>query len=96
MFKEPEAFVLDAASVGVLLSVIAGVLTPIAVLLTIIWTAIRIWETPTVQKWVMKEAKKQVKAEVVTEVVKAARPGIADQPAKVEAIVEKVMTNEKS
>lgn len=41
--------VLDAASVGVVIATILQWLPAIAALLTVIWTAIRIWESATVQ-----------------------------------------------
>lgn len=41
----------DGLSVGVLLGTLANILPSIAALMTIIWTAIRIWETETVQRW---------------------------------------------
>ncbi len=44
----------DAASVGIVVATIAQWLPAIAALMSIIWTAIRIYETKTVQKWVKK------------------------------------------
>lgn len=41
----------DAASVVVGIAALATWLPPVAALLTIIWTAIRIYETRTVQRW---------------------------------------------
>ncbi|MEA3389643.1 MAG: hypothetical protein U9R64_10295 [Pseudomonadota bacterium] len=41
----------DGVSLGVLLGTLANVLPSIAAGMTIIWTAIRIWETDTVQRW---------------------------------------------
>lgn len=43
--------VADGLSVGVLLGTLANVLPSIAATMTIVWTAIRIWETDTVQRW---------------------------------------------
>ena len=40
----------DAVSVMVVAGALASILPPIAALLTIIWTAIRIFETKTVQR----------------------------------------------
>jgi hypothetical protein len=68
MNDSPEVVVIDLASFGVIVATLAGWLPAIASLLAIIWTAIRIWETKTVQGWVMRKAK----AEVVAAVVKAA------------------------
>jgi uncharacterized protein YaaW (UPF0174 family) len=39
----------DAAAVIVTVGTLASILPPVAAFLTIIWTAIRIWETKTVQ-----------------------------------------------
>jgi hypothetical protein len=41
----------DLASFGVVVGTLAGALPAIAALFTIIWTAIRIYETDTVQGW---------------------------------------------
>ena len=40
----------DVLSLGVALATIADWLPSVAALLTIVWTAIRIWETSTVQR----------------------------------------------
>jgi hypothetical protein len=42
---------LDALSVGTMLGTLFQMLPNIAALITIIWTAIRIYETKTVQGW---------------------------------------------
>ncbi|WP_249258810.1 hypothetical protein, partial [Sphingobium yanoikuyae] len=42
--------VADGLSFGVLLGTIANILPSIAALMTIIWTAIRIWETDTAKR----------------------------------------------
>lgn len=41
---------LDVASVGTVIATLAGILPAIAALLTIVWTCLRIWESPTIQK----------------------------------------------
>lgn len=41
---------LDLASVGVIVATVASWLPDVATLLSVIWFAIRIWETRTVQK----------------------------------------------
>jgi len=40
----------DALSIGIVVGTIADMLPSIAAILTIVWTAIRIWETPTIQR----------------------------------------------
>ncbi|MGZ8311713.1 MAG: hypothetical protein ACXWUP_09085 [Allosphingosinicella sp.] len=40
----------DAVSIGVAIATVAEWLPAVAALLTIVWTAIRIWETRTVQR----------------------------------------------
>lgn len=47
----------DAVSIGTVLGAIAGILPAVAALLTIVWTAIRIYETKTVQDWLAKRRK---------------------------------------
>lgn len=45
---------LDALSVGTMLGTLFQMLPNIAALITIIWTAIRIYETKTVQGWLKR------------------------------------------
>lgn len=45
---------LDALSIGTMLGTLFQMLPNIAALITIIWTAIRIYETKTVQGWLNK------------------------------------------
>lgn len=49
--SEGLKYATDGFSLGVLLGTLANALPAIAALMTIIWTAIRIWETKTVQRW---------------------------------------------
>jgi hypothetical protein len=44
--------VVDALSVMTVLGTLMEILPSIAALFTIVWTAIRIWETKTVQDWI--------------------------------------------
>lgn len=48
------ARVLDGTSLTILLGTIVDALPPIAAILSIVWVAIRIYETCTVQKWLGK------------------------------------------
>lgn len=48
--QEGTKHALDAVSVVTVIGTLADVLPALAALFTIIWTGIRIWETPTVQK----------------------------------------------
>lgn len=41
----------DFVSISVVLGTLASVLPSMAALLSIVWSAIRIWETRTVQRW---------------------------------------------
>jgi hypothetical protein len=43
--------VVDTLSVITVIGTLADMLPSIAALFTIVWTGIRIWETPTVQGW---------------------------------------------
>lgn len=54
MQQEQLKAVGDALSVGTVVATIAGWLPAIAAVLTIIWTAIRIFETKTVQGWLRR------------------------------------------
>lgn len=47
--QEATKHLIDAVSIGTVVGTIAGFLPAIAALFTIIWTAIRIYETKTVQ-----------------------------------------------
>lgn len=44
----------DAASVVTVVGTLMDVLPAIAAVFTIVWTAIRIWETKTVQDWISR------------------------------------------
>jgi hypothetical protein len=44
-------YAIDAASLFTVVGTITSMLPAVAALFTIIWTAIRIYETKTVQKW---------------------------------------------
>lgn len=53
--SEGTKHALDAVSVVTVIGTLADILPAIAALFTIIWTAIRIWETETVQGWFGKK-----------------------------------------
>ena len=48
-------YAIDAASLFTVVGTMVSMLPAIAALFTIIWTAIRIYETKTVQRWLGKE-----------------------------------------
>lgn len=48
--EESTKAVLDVASVATMLGSLGAILPPLAALFTIVWTAIRIYETDTVQQ----------------------------------------------
>lgn len=52
---ESTKHIMDGLSVVTVVGTLAGILPAIAALLTIIWTAIRIYETKTIQRWLNKE-----------------------------------------
>lgn len=54
MNNHPSVWIGDAASAGIVVGSLAGWLPAIAALLTIVWTLIRILETNTVQKLLMR------------------------------------------
>lgn len=49
----------DAGAVAILPLVFASILPAVATVLTVIWMAIRIYETDTVQRWFKKKSKTQ-------------------------------------
>ena len=49
--SEVSKFVIDAASIFTVIGTLANMLPSIAALFSIIWSAIRIYETKTVQSW---------------------------------------------
>lgn len=59
--------VVDTFSVATMVGTIAGILPAIAALVTIVWTAIRIWETDTVQDLFQKRRKRDKKGRFVKE-----------------------------
>jgi hypothetical protein len=52
---EASKYVIDIASVLTVLGTLADMLPAIAAVFTIVWTAIRIYETKTVQGWMGKK-----------------------------------------
>lgn len=48
---ESTKHILDALSIATVLGALVNALPSIAALFTIVWTALRIWETDTVKKW---------------------------------------------
>lgn len=59
--------VVDTFSVATMVGTIAGLLPELAALLTVVWTAIRIWETDTVQDLFSKRRKRDKKGRFVKE-----------------------------
>jgi len=59
--------VVDTFSVATAVGTILETLPPLAALFTIIWTAIRIWETDTVQDAFQKKRKRDAKGRFVSE-----------------------------
>lgn len=57
MSTETTKTALDAASIVTVIGTLADILPAIAALFTIVWTAIRIYETETVQKMLGKNVK---------------------------------------
>ena len=51
--------IVDVISAGTVVAVLTGVLPALAALFTIVWTALRIYESVTVQKWLHPDAPKQ-------------------------------------
>jgi hypothetical protein len=54
---EHTKHIVDGLSVATVLGALTAWLPPIAALFTIIWTAIRIWETETVGRWIGRKGK---------------------------------------
>lgn len=52
--EHASRFAVDIVSAGVVLATLASWLPPMAALMTVVWTAIRIWETKTVQSLVAR------------------------------------------
>jgi hypothetical protein len=52
---EASKHIIDFASVLTVLGTLADMLPAIAAIFTIVWTAIRIYETKTVQRWIGKK-----------------------------------------
>jgi hypothetical protein len=52
---EASKHIIDFASVLTVLGTLADMLPAIAAIFTIVWTAIRIYETKTVQRWLGKK-----------------------------------------
>ena len=54
ILQEQTKLILDTVSIGTVIATLTAWLPPIAALVSIIWGAIRIWETKTVQKLLRK------------------------------------------
>jgi len=52
---EQAKHLIDALSIGGVISTVVGWLPDIAAFLSIVWAVIRIYETDTVQKWIGKK-----------------------------------------
>jgi len=52
--QEGTKQVLDSVSIVTVVGTLADILPAVAALFTIVWTALRIWETETVQKFLGK------------------------------------------
>tara|TARA_R110002020_G_scaffold470602_1_gene696645 strand:- start:1369 stop:1581 length:213 start_codon:yes stop_codon:yes gene_type:complete len=61
MMDDSMKQVIDTISVATAVGTVAALLPPLAALFTIIWTAIRIWETETVQRMLRKKPQRDVK-----------------------------------
>ena len=55
MMQESSKQALDAISVFTVVGTLGEILPPLAAILTIVWTAIRIYETETVQRMLGKD-----------------------------------------
>ena len=64
---EPTNQIVDTFSVATMVGTLAGLLPALAAVLTIIWTAIRIWETDTVQDLFQKRRKRDSKGRFLPE-----------------------------
>ena len=60
MATEGTKHVIDGISVLTVVGTLADILPPIAALVTIVWTGIRIFETQTVQGWLGKNKEKDI------------------------------------
>jgi uncharacterized protein YjgD (DUF1641 family) len=61
MMDDSMKQVIDTISVATAVGTVAALLPPLAALFTIIWTAIRIWETETVQRMLRKKPQRDAK-----------------------------------
>jgi hypothetical protein len=57
--QEGTKQVLDSVSIVTVVGTLADVLPAVAALFTIVWTALRIWETETVQRMFRKKNEQQ-------------------------------------
>ena len=57
--NEHTKHVIDGASIATVLGTLANILPAMAALFTVVWTAIRIYETKTVQSWLKKKNAEQ-------------------------------------
>jgi hypothetical protein len=50
-FTEDAKYIIDGLSIATVIGTLVDMLPSVAALFTIVWTAIRIWETETVKRW---------------------------------------------
>ena len=50
-FTEDAKHLIDALSIATVIGTLVDMLPSVAAVFTIVWTAIRIWETETVKRW---------------------------------------------
>ena len=55
--NEHTKHIIDGASIATVMGTLMNWLPAVAALFSIVWTAIRIYETKTIQKWLRKDAK---------------------------------------
>jgi hypothetical protein len=50
-FTEDAKYIIDGLSIATVIGTLVDMLPSVAAVFTIVWTAIRIWETETVKRW---------------------------------------------
>ena len=53
--QEESKAIIDVLAIGGTVGTVAGILPPLAALITIVWTCLRIWETDTIQNLLNKK-----------------------------------------
>ena len=87
--QEESKAIIDVLAIGGTVGTVAGILPPLAALITIVWTCLRIWETDTIQNLFNKKKSQIMLPQIISGVVGLASGWLDNKKAKQQATHEK-------